>query len=198
MGVCESLLPVTQVYSSLAEHRESVPPYTVYRPPVGSFVSPSNYAPISVGASQQQALLQSYRPYLVMKDGKLTLGSPNRFSSFSFHQPPIFVVSLHREYEKYCGEIFWRVISRLTFCACCACTAGLQIHKVERICNGLLVRRYLHERSMLLLMNVNGGCSLDEAIPNPILKVRVHPTQASSLMHGALSHACLRLFIESV
>ncbi|CDI75738.1 hypothetical protein, conserved [Eimeria praecox] len=93
---------VAAVYSSLAEHRESVPPYAVYRPPVGSFVSPSNYTSMPVGPTQQHALLQSYRPYLVMKDGKLTLGSPNRFNSVSFHQPPIFVAHLN-EYFLFHG-----------------------------------------------------------------------------------------------
>lgn len=45
------------------------------------------------------------------------------------------------------------------------------MHKVERICNDYLVWRYLHERSMIMLMNGRGGSKLDEAIPNPLLKV---------------------------
>ncbi|KAL8434252.1 hypothetical protein Efla_002017 [Eimeria flavescens] len=45
------------------------------------------------------------------------------------------------------------------------------IHKVERICNEFLTRRYLHERSMLMLLNRGGGRGLEEDIPNPLLKV---------------------------
>ncbi|KAL8447901.1 hypothetical protein Emed_004196 [Eimeria media] len=44
------------------------------------------------------------------------------------------------------------------------------IHKVERICNEFLTRRYLHERSMLLLLNRGSGGGIEEAIPNPLLK----------------------------
>ena len=110
IGTYEWLWPDSQVYSSLAEHRESVPPYAVYRPPVGSFVPPSSYASMPVGISQQHGMLQSYRPYLVMKDGKLALGSPTRFNSFSFHQPPVFVVSLLVQEQCTDGEhltVFW-------------------------------------------------------------------------------------------
>ncbi|CDJ49830.1 hypothetical protein, conserved [Eimeria brunetti] len=91
-----------ELLTGQSEHRESVPPCAVYRPPVGSFMCPSNNTSVSVGKSQQHALLESYRPYLVVKDGKLTLGNPNRFNSFSFHQPPIFVANLN-EYFLFHG-----------------------------------------------------------------------------------------------
>lgn len=114
------LCPISQVYSSLAEHRESVLPHTVYRPPVGSFLPPINNTSGLAGRAKQHSLLQSYRPYLAVKDGKLALGNLSRFNSFSFHQPPIFVVGLtgrrlrhsqERTFSKCLREspLFWGV-----------------------------------------------------------------------------------------
>ncbi|XP_026192616.1 uncharacterized protein LOC34617793 [Cyclospora cayetanensis] len=95
---------VAAVYSSLAEHREPVPPYTVYRPPLGSFVAPldpDNTMTLE-GSSCNKNLLHMYMPYLNLKEGKLSLGNPSRYSSFSFHQPPIIVACLN-EYFLFHG-----------------------------------------------------------------------------------------------
>ncbi|KAL8271260.1 hypothetical protein Esti_004826 [Eimeria stiedai] len=58
------------------------------------------------------------------------------------------------------------------------------IHKVERICNEFLTRRYLHERSMLMVVNRGGGGGIKEAIPNPLLKVH------EALNEYFLFHGC--------